>query len=291
MTKSKSPDSKKSKELTDPFLEDKLLLGRYIKVIEKLAMNYGVANEKLGNLYSMAASNISDIWEDEIENCSAQAEKEVFVSQIEAIFNEIESRRLTEGSTLYFRRDVDESTQANRQFKLYLGIAENDRFSINLKKRSCSHLDVSENDTSIELQLKPAKKENNNRNPVGIQRIGIPHVDESKLDTLNGFHFIYGNCRCIYRFDSGKEIKINVSTRKEALRVINQLLKVVRPEVIKGSAAKNCKFPESSKSHHLEGIRADLVGIDVKFVSEGDFIFSEHGLAAVFYESETDELD
>ena len=270
------------------FMKGMELRGRYIKVVEKLARNYGVANEKLSKVYSDAADRIGEIWEDEINGCSSLIEEEALVSQIEGIFYEAENRRLTEQKTLFFKRNVDETLQANKQYKLYIQLPEYEYFSINLKKKNCSHLDVIENDISVELQLKPSKTVNNNNNPVGTQSIGIPHVDESKLDLLDGFHFIYGNCRCTYKFDSGKEIKVNVSTRKEALRVINQLLKIVRPEMIKGTAAKICKFSENSKPHHLAGIRADLIGIGIEFFSKGDFILSEHGLRAEFNKSESD---
>ena len=247
-------------------------LGRYVKVVERLAMNYGVANEKLSRLYSSAAYDISEIWDECGGFNSITDESEAINTQIESIFREVEERRLTEKSTLYFVRDVDEEIQANRQYKLYIGMSGLEHLHINLKKRSVSHLDIADYGVSIKIKLKPATKQNINNNPVGIQSIGIPHVDETKLDILDGFHLIYGNCQCIYKFDSGKEIKINVSTRKEALRVVNFLLKVVRPEVIKGTAAKNCKFIESQKSHHLEGVRADLVNIAVRFLGDGDSI-------------------
>lgn len=246
-------------------------LGRYIDVVEKLAMNYGVANEKLSKLYSAAAFDIGEIWD------SGEDDEEALATQIESIFGEVEERRLTEKSTLCFSRDVDEEIQANRQFKLYIGMPDAEHFHIKLKKRSVSHLDISDYGTSIKIRLKPATKQNNNNNPVGIQSIVIPHADENKLDLLAGLHFIYGNCQCIYKFDSGKEIKINVSTRKEALRVINLLLKVVRPEVIKGTAAKNCKFIENQKPHHLAGVRADLVNIAIKFMGDGDSVVLSHG--------------
>lgn len=265
---------------------------RYIMVVENLAKNYGVANEKLEKIYKDAAHKIGEIWKElDYPTLRYFGKEEAFLSKMEDIFREAENRRLTEEKTLFFKRNVDETTQANRQFKLYLQLPHHHRFHIHLKSKNLSHLDISENDMRVDIHLKPAKKENSKKNPVGVQILRVPHIDESKLEeVLTGFHFTYGDCRCVYKFDSGKEIKINVSTRKEALRVINQLLKLVKPEALKGTAAKNCKFSENSKPHNLTGVRADAIGFHINFPSMADYNRSKDGLRATFGKLKVDDL-
>ena len=124
----------------------------------------------------------------------------------------------------------------------------------------------------------------NKGNAIGTQTISIPHVDESKLDVLKDFYLVYGNMRCVYKFSSGKLIKVNVKDEKEALRVVNKLLQVVKPEMNQGTAKAHGIFtqlPEDGEGHELVGERGKLFNVYV-FDREGN---KRHH----FFKKETEE--
>jgi hypothetical protein len=116
-----------------------------------------------------------------------------------------------------------------------------------------SHLE--DKNTSIKISLKLNNKHDVNNIPLGTQSLHVPHIDRTKLDALKGFYLFYGDIQCIYRFDSGREIKVYVKDKNEGFRVINKLLKVVRSEQRKGNAQKHCKFKEvkRNKKHGTKG--------------------------------------
>lgn len=223
---------------------------RYRTLIEQLAQNYGVANDSLQHQYMKAAYQINSIWLYDPDGVlgSSVARKRVCIRQIEDIICDIENKRLSNESHLFFRWDTNRETQIEKQREFYSEFTDQLDFSIKA------------HEINIKVRLKPNVKTNSKGTPIGTQPLSIPHVDIDKLHLLDGFYLIYGNVQCIYRFDSGKEIKVNVQSQKEGLRVINRLLKIVRPEVTKGTAAKHCIFSEHKKGIELAGERANCIG-------------------------------
>ena len=125
---------------------------------------------------------------------------------------------------------------------------------------------LNDEDSRVEIKLRVAKKYNKNGNPIGTQTISIPHVDESKLNTLKDFNIFYGSVRCVYKFTSNKLIKINAKDKAEGVRVINKLLKIVKPEMFLGTAQKHGIFtdrPEDRESHELVGEKGKLFQVYV----------------------------
>ncbi len=223
---------------------------RYKTLVEQLARNYGVANSQLRYEYLGIALRINKIWFYDPDGVfgSSVAKKRVGIHQIENIVRDVESKCLADKSRFFFEWETNKETQIERQREFYSEFKDPLDFSISL------------HDINVKIRLKPTVKTNSNGTPIGTQPISLPHVDTSKLHLLDRFYLTYGNLQCIYKFDSGKEIKINVQSRKEGLRIVNQLLKVVRPDVLKGSAAKNCIFSEHKKGIELAGKRANSIG-------------------------------
>jgi hypothetical protein len=116
----------------------------------------------------------------------------------------------------------------------------------NLVNSYQSHFE--DENTSIKITLKLDKTHDTNNKPLGTQFFHVPHIDETKLDALKSFYLIYGDIQCIYRFDSGKEIRVYVKDKREGFRVINKLLKVVRSENLQGNAQKHCEFKEVKRN-------------------------------------------
>lgn len=112
--------------------------------------------------------------------------------------------------------------------------------------------DSEDENISIKISLKLDKTHDDNNKSLGTQSFRVPHIDETKLDALKGFYLIYGDIQCIYKFDSGKKITVYVKGNDEGIRVINQLLKVVRSEHRKGNAQKHCEFKEVKRNKKPE---------------------------------------
>lgn len=120
-----------------------------------------------------------------------------------------------------------------------------------------SQRDLEHEGIKIKISIRVEKKNDNNGKPLGTQTLQVPHVDKTKIDTLRDFYLIYGNIQCIYKFDSGKQIKVFAKDKKEGIRVINRLLKVVIPKYLKCKAEKHCTFTEVSEKAKT-GIKGSL---------------------------------
>lgn len=232
----------------------------YISIVQQLAQRYAVANQQLAMKYMKTAWKIASVWENDCNRDGTSGnplvtEKANLLLQCKGFVSDVEKERLSNGSRLFFEQNVSQELQIERQREFYSEFPDPLYFKVGVPQS-----------LSVKIRLKPDEKRNSKNTSIGTQPLSLSHIDESKLHLLNGFYLVYGNIQCIYKFESSKEIKVNVISKKEALRVINQLLKVIRPEMLKGTAAKNCWYPKRSekrKPHELSGIKAHAIGYDL----------------------------
>jgi hypothetical protein len=251
----------------------------YRSIVQQLAMYYGEAEnitKKKQDIYENAANEIRNIYdyddikipmfamnitEIELDRKVKQFIERIdtSISALESIFKDAERKVLARRSKL--DSDLSLAQQATRQHQFFLEFSNPKDFAIDFRHKSNKSII----DLSAEIRLKPDKKVNSNGNSIGTQIIRIPHIDVKKLHLLEGFSFVYGNEQCIYNFDSGKEIKINAYTRTEAIKTVNRLLKVIKPERRKGHAADHCSIKSTGKIIELTGVKAKLIDVYVCF--------------------------
>ena len=105
---------------------------RYRTLIEQLAQNYGVANDSLQHQYIKAVYQINSIWLYDPDGVlgSSVARKRVLIRQIEAIIYDIENKRLSNESHLFFRWGTSKEIQIEKQRELYSEVTDQLNFSI-----------------------------------------------------------------------------------------------------------------------------------------------------------------
>ena len=91
----------------------------------------------------------------------------------------------------------------------------------------------------LDVQLSPSLLYTKSGTSVGKRYISVPHIDESKLGNFRDFTFIHGSITRLYCFADKKQIKVKAISEEEGNRAINQLLKLVQPEWILGTAEEH----------------------------------------------------
>ncbi len=251
----------------------------YRSIVQQLAMYYGEAENittKKQDIYENAANEIRKIYDSDdikipmfamnITEIELDSKVEQFIELIDSSISALESIfKDTERKVLARRRKLDSdlsfAQQATRQHLFFFNFSNPQDLGINFRNKSNKSII----DLSAEIRLKSDKKVNSNGNSIGTQIIRVPHIDVKKLHLLKGFSFTYGNEQCIYEFDSGKQIKINAYDRAEAIKTVNRLLKVIKPEMHKGYAADHSSIKSTGKIIELTGIKAKLVDVHVCF--------------------------
>jgi hypothetical protein len=162
----------------------------------------------------------------------------------------------------FFQR-LEENNRCCEEEEEFLNILNQSLHDLREEISSEHQQAIESEDVSVKISMKPDKSYNRNQKSTGTQYLNIPHIDESKLDALRDFYFTYGKWECVYQFapvsglSIGKQIKIRSKTKKEGIRAIDELLKIVRLDMIKGDAKTHCTYTQKDK-HSLDGIRATV---------------------------------
>lgn len=96
--------------------------------------------------------------------------------------------------------------------------------------------------------------------------IQIKNIDRDKITLLSSFNFKIGSVLIMYTLKDGSQIKLNCSTQKEGHKAINELLKVIKVDLLQGTSEEHSYIgtvPSDSGKLKLDGLTLEAISLQL----------------------------